>query len=183
MKRRTFIKASIIGGASVGIIGGGAVWLNMGVNPKHLTIDFALKQLGTLSEQQILSTGEWNPYQIFMHCAQSIEYSMLGFPEHKSDTFKNTVGQLAFAIFSTKGKMVHNLSEPILGAPFISPEQNIQLALRRLTYALTEFKQYKGALAPHFAYGELSKNEYEIAHVLHLNNHLQEINLIIPISP
>lgn len=176
MERRTFIKASIIGGVSVGIIGGGAVWLNTGVNPKHLTIDFALQQLTSLSQQPILSTGEWNPYQIFMHCAQSIEYSMQGFPEHKSDTFKNTVGQLAFAIFSTKGKMRHNLSEAIPGAPFISSEQNIQLALQRLTHAFTEFKQYKGALAPHFAYGELSKTEYEIAHVIHLNNHLQEIN-------
>ncbi|XPF95354.1 DUF1569 domain-containing protein [Colwellia sp. RE-S-Sl-9] len=176
MERRAFLKASIIGGTSIGVISGGAIWLNLGVNPKELTIDFALKKLATLSGQQILSTGAWNAYQIFMHCAQSIEYSMQGFPEHKSDTFKNTVGQLAFAIFSTKGKMIHNLSEAIPGAPFISPEQNIQLALQRLTHAFTEFKQYKGALAPHFAYGELSKNEYEIAHVIHLNNHLQEIN-------
>jgi hypothetical protein len=53
--------------------------------------------------------------------------------------------------------------------------QDTQAALDRLMYALGHFEQFDGPLAPHFAYGALSKTEYEIAHVLHLNNHLLEI--------
>lgn len=101
---------------------------------------------------------------------------MLGFPEHKSEFFKSTVGQLAFSIFLSKGQMKHSLSEPIPEAPLIAPSTHVELALQRLMNALTEFKRYKGPLAPHFAYGALSKKEYEIAHVIHLNNHLQEVS-------
>ena len=176
MQRRQFLKVSIASGLSLGVIGGGAIWLNTGVNKEHLTIDWALKQLAVLSNTKIENTGEWDPAQIFMHCAQSIEYSMFGFPEHKSDLFKNTVGQLAFSVFSSKGQMTHNLSEPIPSAPLIPQNTNINIALNRLINAFTVFKAYEGMLSPHFAYGVLSKNEYEIAHVIHLDNHLQEIN-------
>ena len=175
MKRRQFLKASIASGVSLSVIGGGAIWLNSAINKDNLTIDLALKQLEDLSNKEITHTGEWEPFQIFTHCAQSIEYSMLGFPEHKSDFFKSTVGQLAFSVFSSQGRMTHSLSEFIPGAPIIPQNTNIALALKRLITAFIAFKEYKGTLAPHFAYGPLSKNEYEIAHVIHLNNHLQEI--------
>ena len=33
----------------------------------------------------------------------------------------------------------------------------------------------KGRLAPHFAYGELTKEQYRVAHILHVYNHLEEI--------
>lgn len=36
----------------------------------------------------------------------------------------------------------------------------------------------KLSLAPHFAYGPLTKQQYEMAHVMHFNNHLKEIDLI-----
>jgi hypothetical protein len=47
-------------------------------------------------------------------------------------------------------------------------------ALARLTTALQDFDGYNGALKPHFAFGTLSKSDYALAHVLHINNHLQE---------
>ena len=49
------------------------------------------------------------------------------------------------------------------------------IALNRLKKSLIDFDSYQGKLAPHFAYGELTKDEYEAAHVMHLYNHLQEI--------
>ena len=58
--------------------------------------------------------GEWEPAQIFTHCAQSVEYSISEFPVHKSNIFKISVGKLAF---SSKGRMTHGLSEPIPSAP------------------------------------------------------------------
>ncbi len=174
MNRRQFIKASMLGGVTIGVLGGG-VWLSIEPNKEPLTIDAALTKLKLLSDRPILNLGEWNPYQIFTHCAQSVEYSMSGFPEQKSNLFKNSIGKLAFSIFSSKGKMTHGLSEPIPGAPVIALEKDVNIALARLEKALVEFKQFEGDLLPHFAYGDLSKREYEIAHVIHLYNHLQEI--------
>ena len=178
MKRRQFIKASIGGGVTIVLIGGGAIWLNIDSNQDPLTIDAALTQLKSIANKPTSSLGKWNAYQIFTHCAQSVEYSMSGFPEHKSKLFKNTVGQLAFSIFSSKGKMTHDLSEPIPGAPAIASEKDIKVALARLEKSLLVFKQYEGELSAHFAYGDLSKEEYEKAHVMHLYNHLQEVNLL-----
>jgi hypothetical protein len=177
MKRRQFIKASIGGGVIAGLIGSGAAWLSISSNKDPLTIDAALAKLKSLSILPVSNSGEWDPYQVFSHCAQSVEYSMTGFPKHNSDLFKSTVGLLAFSIFFTKGKMTHSLNEPIPGAPALAKDKDINIALLRLEKSLIAFKQYEGKLLPHFAYGELSKKEYEVAHVLHLYNHLQEINV------
>ena len=175
MKRRQFIKTGIVGGLTIGLVGAGTAWLNTPSNHAPLTIDAAFAKIDELSKYTILSSGKWKPYQIFTHCAQSIEFSLTGFPEHKSEFFKRTAGQLAFSAFLSKGKMTHGLSEPIPGAPGIESESNIQTALNRFKKSLIEFQQFKGKLAPHFAYGELSKQEYERAHVMHFYNHLQEI--------
>ncbi|NBW51983.1 MAG: DUF1569 domain-containing protein, partial [Betaproteobacteria bacterium] len=48
--------------------------------------------------------------QTLEHCAQSIEFSMSGFPEPKSALFQKTVGAAAFSVFSWRGKMSHNLA-------------------------------------------------------------------------
>ncbi|MFT5839515.1 MAG: hypothetical protein ACI9UT_002018 [Flavobacteriales bacterium] len=176
MKRRQFIKASIGCGMVVGLIGGGVAWFSISSNKGPLTVDAALAKLKSLYNRPVLNTGEWDVYQIFSHCAQSVEYSMIGFPEHNSDLFKKTVGQAVFSIFSSKGKMTHSLSEPIPGAPDLAKGKDVKIALNRLEKSLVAFKQYEGKLLPHFAYGELSKKEYEVAHVMHLYNHLQEIN-------
>lgn len=181
MKRRQFIKTLLPGGITVCLGTGGAIWLMGNNNRPELSIEAAFKQLDRLASRKILHLGEWNPHQIFTHCAQSIEYSMLGFPEHKSTLFKNTVGQLAFSVFAYRGKMTHGLSEPIPGAPLLAREEHdaaqlsVQNALARLKQALIDFHQYQGELAPHFAYGKLSKEEYQLAHLMHLNNHLEEI--------
>lgn len=176
MKRRQFAKTAIVGAA--GLIGGGAVWLGMDRNHEHLTIASALAKLEVLSKKPIANSGEWNPYQIFMHCAQSVEYSMTAFPQHKSALFKNTAGQLAFSVFSARGEMSHGLSEPIAGAPLFTAEADITGAIKRLEKSLIDFESYQGDLAPHFVYGELSRRDYEIAHVIHLNNHLLEIEML-----
>jgi hypothetical protein len=177
MKRRQLIKTGLVGGLSIGVVGAGAIWLNVPSNIAPLTIAAALKKLDELSRQAILSSGGWSPYQIFTHCAQSIEFSLSGFPEHKSDFFKNTAGQLAFSAFSSKGQMTHSLSEPIPGAPRIESVPDIQFAINRFKKSLIDFQQFDGKLAPHFAYGELSKQDYERAHVMHFYNHLQEMSV------
>nr|WP_259365464.1 DUF1569 domain-containing protein [Colwellia sp. BRX10-3] len=102
MKRRQFVKASLASGAGIIGIGAGTFLLIEESSKESLTVDFALKKLDELSNENLLNLGEWNPYQIFTHCAQSIEFSMSQFPEHKSTFFKNTVGKLAFQFFHLK---------------------------------------------------------------------------------
>lgn len=175
MNRRQFIKASVVISGTVAVTGSGALlWLD-GVDNTHLTIESALNNLDVLANQKIVSQGSWDLYQIFSHCAQSVEYSMTAFPEHKSSLFKRTGGKGAFSLFSVIGQMSHGLSEPIPGAPAIHTNSDTVTALNRLKRSLIEFSSYQHKLAPHFAYGELTKREYEVAHVLHLYNHLEEI--------
>ena len=174
MKRRQFIKTSIIIGGSI-TCSGGAYLLIDETNKYDIKISAALNKLELLSDKNLVQTGTWELYEIFTHCAQSVEYSMFGFPEHKSSFFKNTIGKLAFSLFSSKGKMTHGLSEPIPGSPSIDTTLNTTEALNHLKKSLIDFDNYNGELAPHFAYGELTKSDYEIAHVMHLYNHLQEI--------
>lgn len=182
MKRRQFLKAPIIGCATIGI--GGALWLNDDTDKSRLTIDAVLARIDALSKQSLTVTGAWSLNQVFDHCAQSVEYSMTGFPEHKSAAFKNTLGKLAFAAFSVKGQMTHALDEAIPGAPMIDAleintlESMLSIneqAFARLKKSLYEFQRYQGELAPHFAYGALSKQDYELAHAMHFYNHLAEI--------
>jgi hypothetical protein len=175
MERRQFVKASLVSGAAIISIGAGSFILIEGNNKDNLTINAALKKLDALLNDKVTSIGEWSPSQIFTHCAQSVEYSMSKFPEHKSNIFKSTIGKLAFSAFSSKGKMTHGLNEPIPGSPKLIQESDTIMALNRLKKSLIDFERYQEKFAPHFAYGELTKNEYEIAHVMHLYNHLQEI--------
>lgn len=177
MKRRQFIKVSLASSFAVIGLGTGTFLLNE-KSKNNLTVDFALKKLDELSDNNFISLGEWDPYQIFTHCAQSVEFSMSQFPEHKSTFFKGTIGKLAFSIFSFKGKMTHELNEPIPSAPKLAKSSDSIIALNRLKKSLIEFERYQGTLAPHFAYGELTKDEYEKAHLMHLYNHLQKIKSI-----
>ena len=101
MNRRIFILGSIASGV---FMTGGATWLAIDQHQEPLDIDFALSKLNKLMKQNPKTIGEWNLYQVFTHCAQSVEYSMLGYPVHKSDVFKNTVGKTAFSLLVQKEK-------------------------------------------------------------------------------
>jgi hypothetical protein len=177
MKRRQFMKASLASGAAIIGIGAGTFLLIDENDKERLRIAVALKSLDSLFNENITNLGEWDPSQIFIHCAQSVEYSMSKFPKHKSILFKSTIGKLAFSAFSSKNKMTHALNEPIPGAPLLNTNVDVITALNRLKKSLTDFDNYQGKLAPHFAYGELTKDQYEAAHVMHLYNHLQEIKI------
>ena len=50
-------------------------------------------------------------------------------------------------------------------------------AIDYVLQALDRFDKHTGALAPHFAYGALSKADYARAHLMHLANHW---DLVVP---
>ena len=71
--------------------------------------------------------------------------------------------------------MTHNLAEPIPGAPEIAQGQALAPAIEHAITALRAFERHSGALAPHFAYGDLSKPDYTRAHLMHFSNHWTQL--------
>jgi len=143
--------------------------------PAFDSVASALRTLEALKAQPAHSTGAWDLAHVLHHTAQSIEYSMQGFPQPKPAWFRSSVGPLAATVFSARGRMNHDLAEPIPGAPDIAQGQPLPAAADRAMAALQAFERHAGALAPHFAYGELSKANYTRAHLMHFANHWQEV--------
>lgn len=175
MDRRRFAKY-LVTGAFLGVAGGGYHWLNAPRDQSHLALDLMLDKLDDLSRQPLQTTGAWDAFRTFNHLAQSVEFSMSGFPEQKPPLFQNTVGQLAYRVFSARGEMSHGLDEVIPGE-VVADGGPARAGLMRLKSALVAFRGYEAEMKPHFAYGSLSKDDYAIAHVLHINNHLEEFRL------
>jgi hypothetical protein len=111
--------------------------------------------------------------EVLNHAAQSVEYSIDGFPQLKPALFRRTVGRLAFAMFKRKGRMSHPLAAAIPGAPALATDLNA--ALDRLGVALDRFEAHPGPWPPHFAYGPLGREDYLRAHLMHLNDHWVEV--------
>ena len=138
------------------------------------SVDVATAALDGLLKASHRCTGAWKLAQVLEHAAQSVEYSMGGFPVMKSAVFRSTVGAAAFAVFDARGAMSHSLGEPIPGAPMLI-EAPLDAAVNRLKTSLTRFAAHRDALMPHFAYGELSHAQYTRAHLMHLANHWSEV--------
>lgn len=136
------------------------------------------------ARQRVLNLGfgepklqheSWSLSQLLQHLAQSVEYSMAGYPEMKNAVFRALIGNTAFAVFNARGAMSHSLSEPIPGAPALNPNTLVKDSMHRLIDALAAFEAWTGPLKPHFAYGALDKEQYTRAHLMHLANHWTQI--------
>lgn len=144
-------------------------------SPAFDSTDSALRTLAALKAQPARSTGAWDLAQVLHHAAQSVEYSLQGFPAPKPAWFRATVGPAAATVFSARGRMSHSLTEPIPGAPDIAAGQPLGPAVDRAIAALQAFERHAGPLRAHFAYGELDKADYRRAHLMHFANHWQEV--------
>ncbi len=121
------------------------------------------------------ATGAWTLAQFLEHAAQSIEYSIAGFPQPNSALFQATAGAAAWAFFDARGSMRHALDEPIPGAPAIARDAPLPQAIVRVLAALAAFESHTGPPKPHFAYGTLDKPQYTRAHLMHLADHWQQL--------
>lgn len=173
MQRRTVLKGAALGGMAV--LGAGFWALPSGEAPAALSLDGAQQVLAGLVDKPLSSVKGWSPAEVFNHCAQSIEYSISGYPELKPAWFRSSVGPLAFSVFAARGAMRHALDEAIPGAAALNTPATQAQALQRLQQAFADFAAYQGELQPHFAYGALNHADYAQAHVLHLYNHLSLI--------
>jgi hypothetical protein len=124
---------------------------------------------------QARTTAGWPLSQVLQHAAQSIEFSIDGFPELNSPLFRATVGRAAWSVFDARGRMSHSLTEPIPGAPALDAGLPLERATTRLLAAIERFERHGGALHPHFAYGALDKRATTRAHLMHLANHWTEV--------
>lgn len=141
------------------------------------SLSAALLEAERLVQVASAETGStWTLAQTLTHCAQSIEYSMSGFPQMKSALFQNTAGAAAFSLFAWRGRMSHDLAEPIPGAPSLQDKTDPGVALARLRRSIDDFASAPEPLQPHFAFGQLSKTDYERAHAMHLANHFSVID-------
>lgn len=134
------------------------------------TVAAELEKLQQAREIQ-MSPG-WNLPHTLDHCARSIEHSMQGFPELKNPVFRSIVGSAAFFVFDKRGYMRHNLTEEIPGDAEPPADLSFESALAHLQASIQAFDAWQGPLQPHFAYGALSKGQYERANAMHIANHL-----------
>lgn len=178
LHRRQFIKSAAITGlalAAPGVAASADVAASSAAVPRDVrlaTLDEALAELEALSAAgEPVSHTTWNWAQTLTHCAQSIEYSMTGFPESKPALFQYTVGTLAYQVFAWRGRMSHDIAEPIPAAPTLEGITDSAKAEARLREAISTFRVWQAEFQPHFAYGSLSREQYEQAHALHLANH------------
>ena len=118
----------------------------------------------------------WDMAHVLHHVAQSVEYSLSGFPLLKPAWFRASVGPAAFEVFEACGRMTHGLNEPIPGGTPINDGQPLAPAVDHLVAALAAFERHTGPLAPHFAYGPVDKPACARAHQMHLSNHWQQVS-------
>ena len=181
--RRSFLRRGVLV-AGAGVAAGGGYLAYRAGGGRQLVfaaLDAAMQEVERLSAAGVRAlepATAWNWSQTLVHCAQSIEYSLSGFPAPRSALFQNTLGAAAFHVFSARGRMSHNLAEPIPGAPALDAAlPDASVALVRLRQAVQGFAIHAGPLHPHFAYGPLSKAQYEQAHAMHLADHLSAFEL------
>ena len=168
MKRRHFLalQAATLAGSA---------WAD---TPKVQSLDEVLHWLDRLDQaSRVASSSTWAMPAVFAHMAQSIEMSMDGYPQARSPAFQSTVGVTAFAWFKWRGRMSHDLTEPIPGAAALVQSGEWTPHAMRLRQAVQRFQAYTGPLQPHFAYGALSYAEYTQAHVMHIANHQDAIEV------
>ena len=144
---------------------------------KFQTLDQALEELGRLEQNPPKLESEWSVAKVLVHCAQSIEYSMQGFPQNRSVIIRKLIGPMVYARFASKGQMSHDLTDPIPGAPDITNETDLGAAYTRLRKAIADFRAFSGETREHFAFGKLNKAEYEVAHAMHLANHFSQMEI------
>lgn len=139
------------------------------------TFDEVLAELTKLTATGARKQGAWPFAWVLEHCAQSIEYSLSGYPVLRSGLFRATIGRIAKRKFLSSGAMSHDCEAAITGAPALSLSDT-NAAADRLTQAIAAFRAHEGALADHLAYGACSKADYEALHAMHVADHFSKLN-------
>lgn len=109
------------------------------------------------------------------HCAQSIDCSIDGYPKPATWLVRAVIGPRVLKRFLAQGFMRHDTNAPVPGLPPPDSALTSKAGLERLEAAIGRFRAHTGPLAPHFAYGAVSKAAYEAVHAMHVANHLDAL--------
>ena len=131
------------------------------------TFDEVLAHLKTLEATDRPGLG-W----ALAHCAQSLEFSVNGFPTQKPAWFQKTIGRIVLGRFLKKGAMSHDVDAPIPGASDVDRTTSLADGAQRLRAAIAQFRAHAGVLQPHVVYGQVDRPGYEAVHSMHIANHL-----------
>ena len=132
---------------------------------------------GDVPESELLAPGSvWNLSQTVQHCAQTIRYSVTGYPRLRPLAFRATVGKVAKRVFLARGAMRHPLAAGIDGAPPLLADLPVAAAVADLRQAVARFAAHQGPHAPHPAYGRCTHDQYDRLHAMHLAEHLPGTN-------
>lgn len=177
MQRRRALK--VLGLSALGVVGASAGAATIAVRSRHQPFLSTFAQveqwLEARGDHEPKTRGAWPFAMVLGHVAQSIELSMKGFPEMKSETFRKAIGPAAFGVFSALGGTRHGLSDLIPGTQRADVDAPLPTNLGRLRAAIASFRAHTGDFAPHFAYGALSREQAERAHAMHFSEHLSEV--------
>jgi hypothetical protein len=125
-----------------------------------------------LASGDVQARNGWSLARVLTHAANGIEYSMTRYPQYKPALFRATIGRIALRKFLRQGYMRHDRTADIPGEP--TSEGRLEDAVMHFRRAVEAFRAFEGELAPHFAYGPVTKDEYERIHAMHLADHLGE---------
>lgn len=176
MSRKSFLKltagvavASTVGPTLTGCAASGRQLTFSTIDEVLAELDLMEANLDTLVMDQPYSL-----YKALTHMAQSMEYSMTGYPKLDSPLVQS-IKKIGFNVFKSQGYMSHDLGAPVPDAPAIADEGPLEDAFLRLRNACSDFQNYTGALHPHFSYGTLSYEDWELAHSFHCANHFSNL--------
>lgn len=181
MSRKRFLKLSMgtMAAAGLGLTVTGCDQAPRGRALMFASLEDALTEIDLIeANPPVEMQQEWTLYKVLNHLAQSCEYSMSGYPEMYSPLVQ-TISKILFNNYKQNGYMTHNLADPVPGAPDIADTGDLSLAFQRLRNAIFDFQNWTGALFPHFAYGDLSYEDWELAHAFHMADHFSSLTYTI----
>jgi hypothetical protein len=114
--------------------------------------------------------GNWGLAQVCEHLALALEATMAGFPRPFPWWVRRLVGPGLRAWVLGTGRLPAGLPVPAGVAPPAAPEEGA--AVRHLREALERFARFDGPLAPHPAFGRLSRRQWERLNLIHCAHHL-----------
>jgi len=125
--------------------------------------------------------GSYTFSETVQHAAQSIGYSITGYPHLAPASLRVTLGRAIKHVFLRRGAMRHNLSAPVSGAPELDPTLPDLAAITLLRTAVSRLAAFDGALQPHPTYGRCTKEQVANLQTMHLREHLPGVDE--PVSP
>ncbi|WP_300297855.1 DUF1569 domain-containing protein [Ferrovibrio sp.] len=135
----------------------------------------ALDRLQTGGARQ---AGPISVHQMLVHCRQSLDYGLAGFPALKPDWFRASIGPAAAQAFLWQGRMYHDLADPIPGAPEIAAEGDLPAAFAAIRESIAAFEtavKTGRPLQPHFAYGDVAPADYARLQAFHIAQHVDAV--------